>query len=114
MSNPFVYLNKSYLKKDGSYAIYIVINIDNQTLRFPTGVSCKLNDFIEETQRIRGTTKKAKDANLCIERSLSILNDIMVRYRLSNEVLTADALCNEWKNPSRRVDFHSILDGNSM
>jgi len=34
--SPKVYLNDAYKMKDGKVAVYILVHIDNQSLKFPT------------------------------------------------------------------------------
>lgn len=59
--------------------------------------------------RVKGNSKKVKDDNLIIESCMARINEVFVRYRLQNIELTSDLLKNEWKNPARRIDFHSFL-----
>ena len=60
--------------------------------------------------RKRGNSKEVKDDNLVIEKCLANMNDIFVRYRLQQVHLTPEILKNEWKNPSRRIDFYAFFD----
>ncbi|MCY1720137.1 site-specific integrase [Prolixibacteraceae bacterium Z1-6] len=110
MSSPKVFINDSYKKKDGSSAIYILVHIGGQSIKFATGVSCDPDKFDYTKCRVKGNGKKIKDDNLVIERGLALMNDIMVRYRLQNEVLTPETLKKEWKNPTRRVNFYVWMD----
>lgn len=107
-----VYLNSKYKKKDGSCSIYLLVHIDYKSLKFPTGVSCIPDDkhFNFTTMRIRGNSNTVKDDNLTIEKCLANMNDIFVRYRLQQIRLTPELLKNEWKNPSRRIDFYAFFD----
>ena len=68
------------------------------------------DDFDLKNCRIRGNSKTVKDDNLIIETCLSRLNEVFVRYRLQNINLTPELLKNEWKNPTRRIDFHSFFN----
>lgn len=104
-----VYIDPKKVKKNGELSVYILVHIDYKTVKFNTGVSCKESDFDLKTCRISGTTKKVKDDNLIIDACLARINEIFVRYRLQHIPLTADLLKNEWKNPTRRIDFHSFL-----
>ena len=109
MSGVKVYLNKSYQKRNGECAIYIMVHIDYKSLKFPTGVNCHPDSWNEKNYRIKGTSKKVKDDNLIIQKSLALINDIFVRYRLQNINLTAELLQKEWKNPARRIDFYKFF-----
>ena len=107
-----VYINSKYKKKDGKSAIYLIVHIDYKSLKFPTGVSVIPDEkhFNFNTMRLRGNSKTVKDDNLTIEKCLANMNDIFVRYRLQQIHLTPELLKNEWKNPSRRIDFYAFFD----
>lgn len=104
-----VYIDPKKVKKNGHLSVYVMAHIDYKTVKFNTGVTCKESEFNLKTCRISGNSKKVKDDNLIIETCMARLNEIFVRYRLQNIPLTADLLVNEWKNPTRRIDFHSFL-----
>jgi len=105
-----VYVDPKKKKKDGKVTVYILVHIDYQSVKFNTGVSCIAADFDLKSCRIKGNSKEVKDDNLIIESCLSRLHEVFVRYRLQNMELTADLLKNEWKNPTRRIDFHKFFD----
>ena len=110
MSSPKVFLHTGYKKKDGTCAIYILVHIENKSLKFPTGITVDPQNFDHHKSRIKGATKDVKDKNLIIDKSLALINDIEVRYRLQQKELTADLLKREWVNPSRRIDFYAFFD----
>lgn len=105
-----IHIDKKKPKKDGTCAIYLVVNINYQSLKFATGVSCTVEDWDNDNKRVSGKSKQVKDDNLIIEKCLARMNDIFVRYRLQGADLTADNLRNEWKNPARRVDFFKFFE----
>lgn len=110
MSTPKPWINRKFPRGDGRCAIYIIVHLGYKSLRFNTGIACRLEVWDEVALRIRGTGKKAKDGNLIIEQCLARMNDIFVRYRLQNIQLTPELLKNEWKNPARRVDFFAFFE----
>lgn len=105
-----VHIDKKKPKKDGTCAIYLVVHLNYQSMKFNTGVSCTEKEWDSENKRIIGKTKTIKDDNLTIERCLARMNDIFVRYRLQNADLAPETLRNEWKNPARRIDFFAFFD----
>lgn len=105
-----IFINSNYKKKNGESTIYLIVHLDYKSLKFSTGVSCDPDKFNHEKLRIRGNSQKVKDDNLIIEKSLALMNDIFVRYRLQNIQLTPELLKNEWKNPARRIDFYKFFD----
>lgn len=104
-----VYIDPKKKKKTGEVSVYILVHIDYKSVKFSTGVSCLESDFDLKTCRVRGNTKTVKDNNLIIDSCLARLNDVFVRYRLQNIELSAELLKNEWKNPTRRIDFHAFF-----
>jgi site-specific recombinase XerD len=109
MANSKVYIDPKKIKKNGELSVYILVHVAYKSIKFSTGVSCKELDFDTKTCRISGNSKKVKDDNLIIESCLARMNEIFVRYRLQNIPLTAELLRNEWKNPTRRINFHAFL-----
>jgi len=110
MSTPKIFLNKKQIKKDHTCTIYILVNLCSQTTKFSTGISCDPKKFDEQIGRIKGESRQAIDKNMIIEKCLSRINDIFIKYRLQNEVITPELLKKEWKNPTRRVNFYAWMD----
>lgn len=105
-----IHIDSKKPRKDGKCAIYLVVHIDYQSVKFNTGVTCAIASWDAENKRVTGKTKEVKDDNLIIEKCLARMNDIFVRYRLQNAELTPETLRNEWKNPARRVDFFVFFE----
>ena len=110
MANTRLYINKKTVKKNGTVAVYALIHLNNKTTKINTGVSVLLDKFDEKKGRIKGNSKEVKDNNLIIDKCLSQINEIFVRYRLQNRELTPDLLIREYKNPTFYIDFYAFLD----
>jgi site-specific recombinase XerD len=110
MSTPKPWINTKSPRKDGKCAIYILVHLDYKSLKFNTGIGCSLNDWDDNTLRIKGSSKEVRDNNLIIDECLARMNDIFVRYRLQHIHLTPELLKNEWKNPARRIDFFKFYE----
>ena len=63
MTSPKAYLRTSYKDKDGSSAVYVLMNIEKRKLWFNTGAVANEGNWLKETGRIRGASKKVKDDN---------------------------------------------------
>lgn len=105
-----IYVNEKLVKKNGTVAVYAQVNVGNQSVRINTGICVELARLDKVKGRVRGTAKADKDANLIIDKCLASMNEIFVRYRLQERVLTADLLLREYKNPSMYVDFYAFMD----
>lgn len=110
MASARLFLNEKTVRKDGKTAVYALIHIDSKSLKINTGVAVALNKWDKDKERVRGNDKDAKDANLVIDKCLSAINEIFVRYRLQQKKLTADLLLQEYNNPTNYLDFHSWID----
>lgn len=110
MSTPKPWINNKSPRKDGKCAIYILVHLDYKSLKFNTGISCSEKDWDKNSLRIKGFSKEVCDDNLVIDECLARMNDIFVRYRLQHIHLTPELLMNEWKNPTRRIDFYSFFE----
>lgn len=109
MASVNVWLNENYTKKDGTCAVFVYTYIRRKKVRFNTGVNVKPENWNEEKKRIKGNSKFAKDNNLVIDNCISRVNDIFVRYRLSNRELTPDILKKKYATPSTYIDFYDFM-----
>ncbi|MGE5448183.1 MAG: phage integrase SAM-like domain-containing protein, partial [Bacteroidales bacterium] len=105
-----LFLNEKTVRKDGKTAVYALVHIENKSIKINTGVAVPLDRWDKAKGRVKGTDKTAKDANLVIDRCLSAINEIFVRYRLQSKILTADLLLREYHNPTFYIDFYKWLD----
>ena len=110
MATARLYIDEKKKTKKGKVSIYCLVHIANKTLKINTGVSTLFDKYDPAKQRIKGTSKEDHDNNLIIDKCLSSINEIFVRYRLQNRVLTPDLLLREYKNPTNYIDFHSWMD----
>ena len=110
MAHARLFINEKKVKKNGKVTIYALINIENKTLHINTGVGVSIEKYDKVNERIKGNTKDDKDNNLIIDKCLSMINEIFVRYRLQHRSLTADLLLREYKNPSLFIDFYGFMD----
>jgi len=110
MASARLFVNEKTIKKDGTVAVYAQVHIANKSIKINTGVSVELAKFDRVKGRVKGTDKATNEKNLIIDRCLSSINQIFVRYHLQNRPLTADLLIREYRNPSLYVDFYAFLD----
>ncbi|MDP2114494.1 MAG: hypothetical protein Q8K69_10605, partial [Bacteroidota bacterium] len=103
MASARLFVNEKTVKKNGECAVYALVHIENKSIKINSGVSVALDRFDKVKGRVRGNDKTANDANLIIDKCLSAINEIFVRYRLQHRILTADLLLREYKNPSLYV-----------
>lgn len=100
-----IIIKKDYIRSDGTCALFVQIFINSARKRIPLHISVKISDFDKTKQRLKPKANFSKDYNLIIEKALADINKIEINYRLAGESLTLEALMNEYKNPSSRIDF---------
>lgn len=110
MSGVRYYVNEKTIKKDGKAAIYVMVYMDGKSIKINSGVSVDYTKFDQAKGIIKGNTKDDQDNNLIIAACMSQINEIQVRYRLQNKLLTPDLLVREYKNPTFYVDFLAWMD----
>jgi integrase len=105
-----VYQRDSYVKEDGTSAIYCTFYAGRRKIRIPTGVSVAPIDFDAEKGRVLNTVKKHRDYNLIIADTLSQIHNIFVRFKLEQRPLTQEAFMREFSNPTSYVDFWDFME----
>lgn len=110
MAGVRLFVNEKTIKKDGTAAIYALVYISGKSIKINTGVSHPFTQIDQEEKKVKGKGKEVKDKNLMIERCLSAINEIMVRYRLQHKKLTPELLKQEYFNPTNYLDFYAWFD----
>jgi integrase/recombinase XerD len=109
MARQRLFINEQTIKKNGECAVYAIVQLKNKTIKINTGVSIAPALFDKDKNRIKGNSQDVKDANLIIDKVLSRINDVFVRYRLQAKELTPALFNREYENPSLYIDFHSFI-----
>ncbi len=92
-------------KKEGSHLFYIQVIIERERVQINTKVSVLPADWDEKKGIIKGKGTDVSDNNLIIENIRARINQILVKYRLSNKKLTVQLFKSEFSNPSYETDF---------
>lgn len=92
-------------KADGTAALYAVLNIERTKIRLPLDISVKLSEWDATSERIKGRSQEVKDKNLIIANAKAKISDILVRARLSGEVLTKARFLALYKRPCETMKF---------
>lgn len=105
MAKVRVSLRRGYVKVDGTSAVVFSFYINRKRVVIPTGVSVSAAEWDDENSRVRGNSRQAKDANLIISNVQAKINDVLVRFRLSDRTLTRDAFFKMFRNEGKFSDF---------
>jgi integrase/recombinase XerD len=100
----------SYIGKDGTAPIYVSFYVKNkQKIAIPTKVKCLVENFDSASGKITNKEKGYKDKNLIIDRILARVNNIMVKFRLNDKILTKDAFWKMYKRPDNFDTFFAYV-----
>lgn len=110
MGTVTAYIRENYKKQDGTTPIYCKFYINRQKIRIPVGISVNEEQWDEEGERIKGTSKEVKDNNLIIRNVKSKINNIFVKYRLEERKLTKEIFVKEYNTDSTFENFWDFME----
>ncbi|MEG1188061.1 MAG: phage integrase SAM-like domain and Arm DNA-binding domain-containing protein [Bacteroidales bacterium] len=85
--------------------IYVKFHVNREKVHFSTGVKCILKNWNQNKQRIGTGDINSKDKNLILDTIAARCNDVFVKFRLRNRILTKDAFLREYHRPSDYSNF---------
>jgi integrase/recombinase XerD len=100
----------SYLRRDGTIALYCTLYIGRQRVKIPVGVSVLPGEWDMDRQQVKGSSKEVKDKNLIVKNVKARVNDIFVRYRLENRELTKKTFLKEYNEGQTHADFWAFME----
>ena len=87
-----IYLRKELKREDGTSPLYAKVTFNSGKSRFSINVWIRPEQWDHRNQIVRGDSKEIDDLNLIISNAKAKISDILVRARLSNEVLDGRVL----------------------
>lgn len=105
MINVKTLLRSDYKKQDDKRSIILQCFIKGKRIVLSTGLEIEEIFWDDQNKLIRKEYSKASDYNLIIEQSRAQVNEILIKYRLSDQELTPHLLRAEFNNPSRFFNF---------
>ena len=104
-----LYLRCDNKEKKSGY-VWVSFYTNREKVNFSTKVSCEHKHWNVNSQRITSGDKNAKDKNLILERILARINDVIVKYRLKNRVLTRMGFNKAYNRPTDFDNFYAFVD----
>lgn len=92
--------------KDGF--IWIRFYLNSEKVNFTTKVECNIKNWNEITNRVSTADSFASDKNLILDKYLARINDVFVKYRLKNRVLTKEGFNRAFSRPDDHDNFFSF------
>jgi integrase/recombinase XerD len=90
-------------------SVYLLVTIKRQKVRFVTGVNVKVEDWDPLSSTVKKSDPFAADKNLVLRRKAARINEIEVKYRLRDEVLTPDSLRTDFLRAEADADFLDFI-----
>ncbi len=92
-------------RADGRAALYAVLNIQREKIRIPLDIAVTSTEWDQVAERIKGRSQDVKDKNLIISNTKARISDILVRARLTGEVLTKSSFLSLYRRPPETSNF---------
>lgn len=92
-------------RADGRAALYAVLNIERTKIRLPLDIAVTSAEWDPVAERIKGRGQEVKDRNLIISNTKAKISDILVRARLTGEVLTKESFLALYRRPAETMNF---------
>lgn len=93
-------------RADGRAALYAVVNIQREKIRIPLDLAVTSAEWDPVAERVRGRGQDAKDKNLIISNTKAKISDILVRARLTDEILTKNSFLALYRRPGETMNFN--------
>ncbi|KAA6325461.1 Tyrosine recombinase XerD [termite gut metagenome] len=106
MSNIKIYLRK-YNSTSVSGVVWVSFYVNREKVNFSTKITVGEKNWNEKKQCVGTSDKYAQDKNLIIENILSRINNVFVKYRLRDRVLTRDVFLRAYHRPT---DYDTFFD----
>lgn len=92
-------------RADGRAALYAVLNIERIKIRLPLDIAVTSIEWDPVAERIKGRGQEVKDKNLIISNTKAKISDILVRARLTGEILTKESFLALYHRPGETMNF---------
>lgn len=90
--------------------IYVCFYTNREKVHFSTKVSCDAKHWSATKMRVSVADKNAADKNLILEKILSRINEVIVKYRLRNKLLTRAGFIKSYNRPDDFDNFYAFCD----
>ncbi len=90
--------------------IYVSFYVNREKVHFSTKVLCDAKHWNATKMRISMSDKNASDKNLVMEKTLSRINEVIVKYRLRNRLLTKAGFMKSYNRPDDFENFYAFCD----
>ena len=104
------YIEDNYVNKKGEAPVYVSFYIAREKIVIPCRLSISANAWDKEFGKVTTRDKFHADRNLMINNIKKRVNDILVKYRLTNKTLTKEIFLNEYHNPTVFNTFFDFVE----
>lgn len=86
--------------------IEVIFYLNKEKVHFSTKVKCALKDWSEKSMRVKASDIYSSDKNLILTNILARINNVEVKYRLKDRVLTKEKFLKSYNRPDDFQTFH--------
>jgi len=96
------------INKKGSAPVYVSFYLNRQKVEIPAKISVPVESFDKNKGVVRGSFEFSEDYNLIISNIKAGINDVFVKYRLRDNLLTPNLFWKEYRSRGAYTDFYSF------
>jgi len=104
-----VYIRDNYKNKDGECSVMLRIFISNNYFYVPLNIYVNPDNFDKDLQKVTKGPHKINQ-NHIIKDAMGRASGIILKYQVTNKVLTREVFEKEFLNPARMVDFYAFME----
>jgi len=108
MNNVNIYIDDSYLNKQGKAKLYLRVLINKSYQKINTAITVEPDNWDKKKQIIiKG--ERGRENNLLLKEIAGRASDILLKYQVLGKTITKDLFVKEFLNPSVVTDFYDFM-----
>lgn len=96
--------------KEVTGVIYVDFYLNRKKIKFSTKVSCIAKNWNSEKQLVKSADSLSNDKNLILENIRARINNVFVKFRLRDRLLTRELFIKEYNRPDDYETFHDFFN----
>jgi len=98
------------VNKDGNKKLYLQLYILGKKVMLPVGIFLNPQFWDKTNHRVLPDHPDSSTMNIIIGKAMSTVNNIFIKYYLSEKELTPEKMRTEYINPTLQVDFYGWME----
>jgi len=109
MINVKLYLRCDNKEKKSGY-VWVSFYVNREKVNFTTKIPCEVRYWNEKSRQISVADGESSDKNLILSNTLARINNVIVKYRLRNKILTRVGFLKSYNRPDDFDNFYSFYE----